>query len=109
MYKPFIYPIIPRPIHVDTEHVKGKLLIEGNMEYNYIRLRFCFENVSETAPLAISVEAKGKEYVFNCILMDFEKYEVRTVTFHPEFNINQRFNIVNVDPLVKFVRKEQLF
>ena len=106
MYQPFLYPLIPRPIPVDTEFVSGNLFIEGNLEHNYIRFRFCFTEPKETAPIAVSVMAAGKRYVHNCIIRNQVNHEVETVVFHPEFFVGQQFMVTGVDPLVEFNAKE---
>ena len=102
MHKPFLYPLIPRPIPVDTESVRGNLFIDGNLELNYIRFRFCFAIPKETSPLAVSVMAAGKKYFHNCIIRNQVNDEVETVVFHPEFYVGQQFMITGVDPLVEF-------
>ena len=106
MYTPFLSPLIPIPIVVDTGLIRGKLFIDGNLEYNYVRFRFCFAEPGETAPIAVSVKVAGKKYVYNCIFRRYAKYEVETEVFHPEFFIGQQFTVIGVDPLVEFNKKE---
>ncbi|MCL2804989.1 MAG: hypothetical protein FWD26_03520 [Treponema sp.] len=102
MYKPFINPLIPRPIAVETETIRGELSIEGNLEHNYIRFRFCFTELKETAPVSVSVEAENKVFIYNCIINSYLKSEVKTAVFHPEFNICRQFNVIGIEPLVKY-------
>jgi len=102
MYKPFLTTLIPRPIFVDTESITGRLYIEGNLEFNYIRFRFCFTEIKETAPVIISVKAINKIYSYNCTIYSYQKSEVKTTVFHPEFNINQQFDVISIEPLVKY-------
>ena len=106
MYIPFLYNLIPRPIPIKTESVEGKLLIEGNIEHNYIRFRFCFSDPKETAPLAVSVKAAGEKYIYNCIIRDYSKHEAQTAVFHPDFFTGQQFMITGVEPLVELAKKE---
>ena len=101
MYKSFLIPLIPRPIAVETDFIKGTLFIEGNLEHNYIRFRFCFSEPQETAPLTLMVMAEGKRHVYTCLRCNYSKNEVETPVFHPEFSIFGQFFITNVEPLVK--------
>jgi len=103
MYKSFLTLLIPRPITVETEYIKGKLFVEGNLEHNYIRLRFCFTEPKETAPVAVFIVAANKKFVYNCTINDYLKSEVKTAVFHPEFNISQQFIVSSIEPLVKFI------
>ena len=106
MRVPFLYPVIPRPIQVKTESVLGELFIDGCLEYNYVRFRFCFTEPKDVAPLVVSVRVKDKEYVFRCNIRDYEKHEVKTDAFHPEFSIGREFVLTGVEPMVKFEKKE---
>ena len=101
----FLGSLIPRPIVVDTELIRGKLFIEGNPEYNYLRFRFCFNEPEETAPVTVSVMAGGKKYVYNCISRRNAEHEMKTEIFHPEFFIGRQFTVISVDPLVEFGEK----
>ena len=107
MYAPFIYPLIPRPIQVETGSVRGELFIEGNLEHNYVRFRFCFTEPKDVAPLAVLVRVEGAEYVYNCTIRDYEKNEVKTAVFHPNFFVGQQFAVTGIEPLVKFEKKEE--
>jgi len=102
MYTPFLSSLIPRPIAVNTDLIRGELFIEGNLEYNYLRFRFCFAEPGETAPIAVSVKAAGEKYTYNCILRSYAACEMKSETFHPDFFIGQQFTVVSVDPLVEF-------
>ena len=106
MYAPFLYPLIPRPIAVETEAVCGELFIEGSLEYNYVRFRFRFAEPKDVAPLAISVSGEGKEYVYYCTIRDYEKHEAETVVFHPKFCVERQFAVTGIEPLAKFEEKE---
>jgi hypothetical protein len=102
MYTPFIYPLIPTPIAFDTKSIRGKLFIEGNIEHNYIRFRFCYAEPKELAPLILTVETGGKKHVFYCIIRDYKNHEVKTAVFHPEFYVGRQFTVVDINPLAEF-------
>jgi len=101
MVKSFLNPLIPQPIKVETEFVKGNLDVEGNLEHNYIRFRFRFNDPLETSPLIIIILAQGKEYKHNCLHCNYEKNEVETEVFRPDFSIFSQFSIENIEPMAK--------
>ena len=95
----FLYPLIPQPLPVDTELVRGKLFIEGSMEYNYVTFRFRFTDPQEAAPLVVSVRAADRTYTYYCTIRDCKNPEFRTPVFHPVFNLGQQFSISSIVPL----------
>jgi hypothetical protein len=98
----FLYPLVPRPLQVDTGLVRGKLFIEGSLEYNYVTFRFRFTDPKETAPLAVSVQAANRTYLYYCTIRDCKSPEVRTPGVHPVFSIGRQFSVSGVVPLAVF-------
>jgi hypothetical protein len=95
-----LYPLIPRPIEVNTESISGKLYIDGNIAENTVRFHFEFADPLEAAPVFLSIEAAGKQFHSYCIIRD--ERAVQTPVFHPEFCVGQRFCVKVVEPLARF-------
>jgi hypothetical protein len=98
----FLYPLVPQPLPVDTGLVRGKLFIEGSLEYNYVTFRFRFTDPKEAAPPAVSVRAANRTYLYYCTIRDGKSPEVRTPVFHPAFSIGRQFTVSGVVPLAAF-------
>ena len=102
MQETTVYPLIPKPLAIETESVSGNLFIEGNLGSNYLLFRFHFNQDTMLVPLVISVQAAGKLHQLYCLIMDYSCHTVKTPMFCPEFFIGQKFTVTNVETLVHF-------
>jgi len=100
-----LFSLIPQPIRIKTGSITGKLLVNGNIEYNAIQFRFRFIKTQETVPVRLSICVGGKTYCYYCTILKNAPKEIITPVFSPEFNINQCFTIRNIEPIPRFFIK----
>jgi len=76
--------------------------INGNIERNIIQFRFKFVNTVETAPICLSIYAAGKKYRYYCTIFENDSEEMVTPIFCPEFTVGQCFELIGIEPLIRF-------
>jgi hypothetical protein len=99
------YPFLPKPLQINEETIRGKLYIEGSLEYNRLSFRFVFDKPEETAPLEITIQTTDKTY--HCRLLIREEGAVRTPFFNPAFYPGRKFTVSAVETLANFNKKTE--
>lgn len=101
--KPYLYPLSPRPIIVETSQLSGRLYVDGNVKHNAIRFSFRFNRLEEISAVRIMVKINGKGYSsYECIYLECDNPSVRSGIIHPaEWSVGEKIALC-VEPLCSY-------
>jgi len=102
MNRGILYPLIPKPIDVQSGAFSGKLLVDGNISSNLLLFRFQFDTAESVCPLYIQVEVSGQAYQFLCNIRDFANPLMKTLVTEPEFSLKSAIKILGLESPVSF-------
>jgi hypothetical protein len=98
-YMKELYSLFSNEITVGTTKIKGELKILGNIEENWMRLIFYFDESTQKVPLIIQISDGNDKFDYLCS-PDKNENTVCSSMFEPEFLMSKGFNVVNIKPLV---------
>ena len=94
-----LYSLFSNEITVGTSNIKGELKILGNIEENWMKLVFYFNEATEKVPLIIQLSDGKDKFDYLCS-PDKNENIVCSNMFEPEFLMSKGFNVINIKPLV---------
>jgi len=92
--------LLPGPIAIHVNGIKGRLFVDGNIGGNRLLFRFLFDKPDEIVPVYLDIRIAGKDYRYLLSGRDPANPMVKSHVLTPDANIADGLEIMGIKPLV---------
>jgi len=99
--------LLPQPIAMRENGVRGRLFVDGSAEGNCLLFRFLFDEPEEASPVFLDVGIAGRRFRYLLAGMDIANPMVKSPIVFPDAAVSEGVEILGVRPLVSAPEKAE--